>query len=154
MEAIEDLWTLIRQSIRLAIEGGDPPGVPNIPGTYTNILKALMAGHLECFVIGEVSDDPEVKDNFRILAIATTVISTDPISLAKFLNVYTIASFITIKDDLWKWAFDHLITHAKEKGCVSMIALTRNDRVVDILDHLGANTKYQLIDLEIPNVSS
>jgi hypothetical protein len=153
-DKVSTFWPLVEKSLRLAIESGDPPGVPDTPETYTNILKSMLEGYVDCFMIGEVANEAKVVDDFRILAIGTTIVSTDPVSGSRTLLIYTLSSFVVITDETWRWAFSHLMEYAQERGCVSMIAITRNARVLDIINKLGGSTEYRLVELEVDNASS
>lgn len=100
-----------------------------------SLKKALTAGNAQVWVYIE---------NKKIKAVMTTAVFYDMCFDVRRLNLYTISRVGSdpITPDEYSRGFDTLMQFAKDNDCVSIMAYTVNERVVDVAKNLGWKLEF------------
>jgi len=106
-----------------------------------NVLHAILKEDLVAWIYYD-------KDrNERYLA--TTQLRTDEVSLVTDLLIYSFTSLGQIDQRHIINGFKTFSKYARANDCRAIIAYSANDKLVELLKHLGASANYKLIQVEV-----
>jgi hypothetical protein len=133
-------WPVIKNSLIRAL-------APNMLVTeekLNNVYQAIKVGRMECW--GGV----RVQDNKgKVVCVFMTTFSHDTMVGVKSLFIYSITGFSHITDKMWAIGYKRMKTYAKSKGCEKITFISRDRRILDVANKLGAACDYHLIELEV-----
>ncbi len=131
------------EGISEAISKSLPPITSMSKDRMTIILKSLIAGTMQCWVLHKPDG---------IYAVATTEFAIDPGSRTKNLLIFSVFGLRQVPQELWEEGYRGLCKFAKTSGCESIIAFTDVPAVVSIVEKLGGDTKTRLLIIGVNNV--
>ena len=131
---ITERWDAIATGIDQAL----PPYVYREPKVFESILHRLLLDDMQCWALVK---DPESD----ILAVATTLITSDGIADIKTLLIYTLYSYSHVPIEVWEPALKSLMKYAKHRGCSALSAYSVNPRVSKIVESLGGESVNYLM---------
>lgn len=134
-------WDTIKAGIAQAL----PPMVAYKPGVMGRILRALLAGELQCWVLYEKRDGR----NLSIVGVATTQICADPCSGTKNLLIYSLYGHRRFSGDLWKDIIEAASNFARANGCQKMVAYTAHPVVLQAVKRAGWDTQYTYVTYDL-----
>lgn len=137
-EQIAKYWDVIKY----AVEESVPPIANENYDKMNRILEALLNGSMDCWV--SVNDE-----NKKIEAIVVTTFSEDYCSGVRNLLIYSIFGYNEISDKSWAEGFETLSKWAKSCGCIRIIAYTDVDRIKEVVNSIGGNTRYSLVSIPL-----
>jgi hypothetical protein len=111
-------WNIISYAIKNSL----PSFVPVDEDYMNNVLTALLAENLDCWV--------SVNNQKEIEAVATTQILTDFATNTKALLIYTTFGYSKIEDGSWVEAFKTVSEFARNSGCKKICCYTTNDFII------------------------
>ena len=137
---ITDKWKVIKYAAQKSM----PPDI-YVKGfeeeeALNNMLKALLAGIMQCWVIYENKD---------VYGILLTTIMKDACTQVSNLFIYGLCGFKHIPEEEWNEVGTALRDFAKAKRCKMITAFTHNPRVIEIARDAGFSTSNVLLKLEI-----
>lgn len=127
-------------TIKFAISESLPPVAGEGLTKMNNILEALLAGSLECWV--SVFDE-------KIKAIGTTQVLHDAISDTHNLCIYSFYSYTNMGNSEWAEELNTLKRYAESRGCVRIIAYTKIPALVQLIQRLGGETDVTVLSINI-----
>lgn len=139
-EQVNENWDLIKQSLGLAW----PTPLSN--EALAGILQSLLLGKLQAWGLVDIKS----QDEMVWKALGTTAIVEDEITGVSKLHIYHICVLEgALELDVWKFIWVKFTEYAKALGCSKVSAITRHQRVVDIVESLGGDATTRLIELEV-----
>ena len=84
-------------------------------------------------------------DQGKPIAYAYTIFHVDPVVRSKNLLVYAFFTLTRTKVNIWKDGVDTLLKFAKANGCLSVMAFTEEQSVVNMVRSVGGNVETRLI---------
>jgi len=130
------------EGISEAISKSLPPITSLSKDRMTVILKSLIAGTMQCWILHR-------PDGMYV--VATTEFAVDPGSKTKNLLIFSIFGLRQVPQELWKEGYEGLRRFAKANGCESIIAFTDVPAVVSLVEGLGGDTKTRLLVMGVSN---
>ena len=137
---ISKYWGGISEAISKSL----PPFTINDKERMLVILKSLMSGIMQCWLLHEIEDD-----KITLYAIMTTEFSIDPASQTKNLLIFSLYGLQPAPSGLWEDGYKTLRLYAKVNRCQSIIAFTDVPEVLSIISKLGGDINTRLITLEV-----
>lgn len=135
-DQVADQWETIWPAIEIALPTSDSVG-----SAKTSILKSMMSGEMDCWIMKSESNDD-------IYALATTCLFHNP-SGSRSLFIYSLYGFRQIPFEMWTASFETLIRWASSKGCSEVLAYTSNEKLISLARRLGGNTSNVLVTLPV-----
>ena len=133
-EDVTKYWEYIKSTVV------DETLSPEAKGSaQTNILKSLMAGYMECWIL---TDEQNVK------AVLTTLVTQEPTG-QKFLFISSLHVMKGVTEEMVECLIDSLKTLARGRKCSSVIHFTRNKVTARIVKHFGGDTDVMMLRLEV-----
>ena len=133
-------WQLIRASLESAL----PPILKASPERFTNILKALLAGDMQCWIA-----DVEAGTKRELLAVIITCFSVDEVSGTKNFMIYSMQGFQFIPPEEWRAGWATLVAFAKSNGCDRMCAYTNSRSIVKMWSEMGGHVDYVFATVDL-----
>ncbi len=130
-------WDVIKFSILESV----PPITYGSQNTINNMLKALLTGQMQCWVM--LDKDKQTQ------GVVTTTMTADTCSGVKNLMIYSVYGLKFISDQEWVEHLQSLRKFAAAKGCHRIISYTAVARLIKLARNLGGNTEYTFIALEV-----
>lgn len=138
-EYIEENWN----DIFLSIEEALPPYAEESEEDIRELLikRELFAGNAECWVLANKAGDPYI--------LFTLQVAKDLFSEKKFLIVYSVYAYKTIRNNVWLQTFNTLRKRAKKRGFYQVVAYTNNKRILSIAKALKWDISFHFIRKEL-----
>ncbi len=138
-ENISDNWDVIRYSLSESI----PPTIALNETVLNNILIALLAGEMHCWV--------SYKDwkNGEIEGVMTTQIIVDLASKTKNLLIYSAFAYNTTNKRTWIEGLEAVNRFADVFGCESIIGYTKAPEIIKVINLLGGDTSYTVLTIPV-----
>lgn len=118
-----------------------PPDIKKSQRGMVNTLEAILLDKLVCW--GYYNKEGE------LLFLTTTKFEYDEVSKTRRLLIYTFTAVVQIDSSMFRTALESLRKYARSNGCTSIIAFTKNERVIEYLKRINAKTEFRLIELEV-----
>lgn len=134
-DQVNRYWSVIERAILEAL----PPVAVEDEGLLPNILKNLLSGNMQCWVVTK-------KKTIYAMLVTTPQFE---IGGTKNLLVYTLYGFDNLDMETWKEGFNSLKKYAKSIGCKSIVAYSNVERIIQVCRLLGGETEYTFITLEV-----
>ena len=131
-------WDGISEAISKSL----PPITSMSKDRMTVILKSLMAGTMQCWILHEPDG---------IYAVGTTEFATDPGSKTKNLLIFSLFGLRPVSQEMWMEGYKTLQKFARANGCESIIAFTDIPGVAGLVERLGGNADTRLIVMGVDN---
>lgn len=106
-----------------------------------NILEAILLDKLLCW--GYYNEDAD------LVFLLTTTIDYDEVSKTRRLLIYTLTSVAKIDSSMFIKSLENLKKYARSNACSSIIAYTRNEKILTYMNRLGADIGFNLIEVEV-----
>lgn len=135
-EDIAKWWNLIGDSIQKSL----PPTINPSEDSISNILHALIAGRMQCWI---------EQEEGAVRGIVVTAVVKDEFSENINLLIYSMFSNRTAKPDDWRDALSTLKIYAKNRGCYKIIAFTNKEVVESIVEKLGGSVSEVLVQFNL-----
>ena len=119
-----------------AIEQSLPPIASSNEERMNRVLTSLISGESLCWVS---------FNNGRIEAVCVTQIFQDIISRCNSLLIYSLYGFVDDLDSIWAEGISVLAKYAKAKNCEHIIAYTDNERIIEMTDMFGGNSRRSFV---------
>lgn len=139
-DQVSDHWDEISLAIRQAL----PPFVANSDRSMVNILKAILGGDMQCWILYS-SDDT----GGSIYAVMTTKIEVDEISNTKCLLIYSFYANKPLTSHLVSLGFETLKKFASSTGCYKIIAYTDIPKMERLWESLGGVAGTTFLELGV-----
>lgn len=133
-EQVNEAWDVIAPAVAETLP-------PTIAGSYTaivNVLEAVLAERAVAWIY--------YKDGRPACFILTTT-HRDPIMHSVNLLIYSMFAFEDLSEDDWQHGLDRLKQYAKFIGAEKVIAFSDQPAVIRMLDRMGAETSFTLIEV-------
>jgi len=127
-----------------AISKSLPPITPRSVDRMSFILKSLIAGIMQCWVLH--------KPKGEMYAIVTTEFAVDPGSQTKNLLIFSLFGLGEIPSEMWKQCYSTLCKFAKANGCSSLVAFADDGTAIETMKEYGWNTDTKLLIMGVDNV--
>jgi hypothetical protein len=139
-EQVTKHWGLLKQSILLTW----PTSLNE--EALSGILQSLLSDKLQAWGLVDIKSQSEMTWK----ALGTTAVVEDEITGVRTLHIYHICVLEGVMElEVWKDVWTKFTEHAKALGCSKVSALTKHQRVVDIVESLGGDATTRLIELEV-----
>lgn len=136
-EQIGEGWDVVRPLLAAAL----PPTLGIRSEAMGNILKAFLTEEAQLWVYyrsGEVGPP---------LGVVMSAVMTDPVSISKYLLIYTATVIGNVSDSDYEEALDTLRGFADGNGCGDVLAYVEDDRFVERLRRVGGVKISNLVRL-------
>lgn len=118
-----------------------PPATVKSHRGMVNVLEAILLDRLVCWGYYNEGGD--------LIFLTTTKFDYDEVTKTRRLLIYTFTAVSKIDSIMFKKALTSLNKYAKSNGCTSIVAFTKNERVIEYLKRLDAKTEFRLIEMEV-----
>ena len=135
-EQIAENW----EEVKVAIEAALPPMTYANVDVLSNILKGILRKDVQCWGI-------YVKGDLK--ALATTTITVDLLSGVKNLLIYSIYGYEAIGIQTWLISLEQLRKYARSKGCHRLVAYTKEEKIVRLIEMLKGDISWKFVILEV-----
>ncbi len=139
-DQVSEHWDEISLAIRQAL----PPFVANSDRSMVNILKAILGGDMQCWIL--YSSDGA---GGSIYAVMTTKVEIDEISNTKCLLIYSFYASKPLTNQLVISGFETLKKFASSEGCHKIIAYTNIPKMERLWESLGGVTITRFLEMEV-----
>lgn len=138
---VNKYWGVILEGVK----AGLPP--ETIPDTQAEnrLLKSLTSDTMQVWLI--VDGAAAIKVRALIL---TTVVS-DEITKTRDMLLFCTHSFVPVKDEVWLEVDKELVSIARKNRCDRLVAYTREERVIQLMQICGYDTSYRFVYKELSN---
>lgn len=109
-----------------------------------SVFVKLQRGVLKAYLIGAEGSDGK-KYGVGVVIVYT---ANDSITQRKNLLIWSLYGVSHLEMDHWREVLKKLRLIKRELGCTSMIALTANPRVIELVQELGGKIGSTLVTLE------
>ena len=127
--------------IKFGIQESVPPITYGSQNTLNNMLKSLLTGEMQCWVL--------MNGAQKIQGVATTTITKDSCSGVKNLMIYSVYGLVFIDDETWAENLKGLRKFAKANGCHRIISFRAVDRLIGLVKDLGGSADFTFVALEV-----
>jgi hypothetical protein len=131
-DQISKFWDIIKYAIEQSL--------PPVAGEHHNKMNNILFSALDVSIDVWASRD---KNN-KFEGIVLTEILIDRPTRTKNLLIYCLYGYNKISELSWKSGFETLVKYAKGKGCSQIVAYTDVDAIIDVVNRLGGEAKYNL----------
>lgn len=129
-----------------AIEAALPPFAYGAQDRMNNILRALLAGDMQCWTAWAVREGETTP---LLVAIMTTAFDFDRCSGVRNLLIYSLYSVAGIGDQVYADGIETLKKFAKTKGCHRVVALVEEPRLVEMWIRGGGEGRFTFLTMEV-----
>ena len=136
-DQVTEHWDVIKFGIQESV----PPITYGSQNTLNNMLKSLLTGEMQCWVM--------MNGTQKIQGVATTTITKDGCSGVKNLMIYSVYGLTFIDDETWAENLKGLRKFAKANSCHRIISFTAVDRLIDLTKSLGGSADFTFVSLEV-----
>lgn len=127
-------WPIIRYSIEQSL----PPLGAEPSDTMKNILFSLLTDRMGCWAM---------LDEKKFVGIVTTTLYEENCSGTKYLWIYSIFGYETIRDEIWLACYKALSKYAISRNCIRFLTVTDIPRVKELAVFLGGEIENTLISV-------
>lgn len=127
-----------------ALEAGVPPYAYTDPQRNNNIFASLLRGEMQLW-IAYVRTTKEIK----AVAIVITTVEEDGCSGVRNLLIYTLYGWSRIPGELYATSIETLKKWARARQCHRVVALTANERILELIEGLGGNSEYRMVTIDV-----
>lgn len=138
-EQVMDYWDYIKDCILQSL----PPLVAQSDETMLYVQSSVLVGDLQVWIAAE---DLTLSKTYGV---ATTQVVIEPITSSRNLLIFTTTITDAHPESLWHFCLGRLSVFAKNRGCQKLIAHSDIPKVLEIVEKLGGDTSYRLIQLPI-----
>lgn len=139
-EQVAQLWPMMASGIDSAL----PPYVGDRDDRLRNILTAVLAGMLECWISYDVIDG-----NAKIYGVVLTAMKVDDFSMSKYLLIYAVYGVGSSTNRNWVEGYNTLRRYALDNGCETIVAYSCVPEIISMANRLGGDTRYQFLQLPV-----
>jgi hypothetical protein len=143
-DQISRYWNDIQDGIAASV----PPLVDDTGSALNQIMENLLLRKMQAWLLYDEQGTAE-QPVAKIYALVVTQIWEEPGSLTRNLLVYALCGYASIPEELWKSGLEGLRAWARKKECKSIVAYTRVQRMVDVVNMLGGDTQTTFLQLEV-----
>jgi len=136
-EQIPRVWS----DIRLSVVEAYPPFIVLTEDALSNILKSLLIGAMDCWVI--------VTEEKKAIGIILTSFNEDFCSGSRSLNVYSMWSSGGLTKKIWLDGWNTLTKYAKGKGCSLMVGYTNVPSIINLFRKMGGEAEMTFLRMEV-----
>ena len=104
------------------------------------LMQSFLDGSLTCWLIGEEK---------KILGVIVTSVIEDPGTKLKSLFVYSIYAYQFLSARSWVEVLKPLMKYARKEDCVNILAFSSVEKVIEIMNTVGADTQQRVLRLEV-----
>lgn len=135
------MWPQLRPAIRASLP---PSEVSDGPGAMNNVLVAIMHGTLQVWIATQ-----RTEGSVRVFGGVVTQMTAPTVTGPRNLWLYSLFIHELPPTQLIGKMLDTLKDYARENGCRGIFAITNNDVIRKLVDHLHGDTDYRLVRLEV-----
>ncbi len=139
-ENLKHVWDVVRYGVIRSV----PPHVPRSQETARSILRNLIAGKAQCWVLFD--QDEESRKNIH--AALVTAVETESLSGARIMVIWAVYAYRVTPGEGWELVRKALVDFARAQGCTSIMGTSSNPRVIALAEQMGA-IKTTLLAREI-----
>lgn len=139
-DQISKFWDLIKY----AIEQSLPPTVGESPDKMQRILESALAGRVDVWAGYERKDGKA-----KMEGIVLTQFLFDTAARTKSLLIYCLYGYDFISNSTWQDSLVTLVKYASGKRCNQIVAYTDVDKIIEMVNKLGGETKYTFITFDV-----
>ncbi len=125
-----------------AISKSLPPITSATRDRMTVILKSLIAGTMQCWILHKPDG---------IYAVCTTEFVTDLGSSTRNLLIFSLFSLRQVPDELWLEGLKGIQKFAEVNHCESILAFTDIPAAISLAEKLGLDTSTRLVTIGVDN---
>ena len=140
-EQVNLMWPQLKPAIKASLP---PTEVTDESGAMNGVLVAVMKGELQVWIATK-RDESSV----RVFGGVVTKMTAQSISASKSLWIYSLFLHELPPTQLIGKMLDTLKDYARMNGCKSIFAITNNEVIRKLVDHLHGSTDYRLVRLEV-----
>lgn len=133
-EQVSKAWDVIAPAIAETL----PPMLSKSHTAIVNVLEAVMAERANVWIY--------YKED-RPACVVLTTVQRDPIMHSISLLIYSMYALEDLKAEDWEHGISRLKVYAEFIGADKVITYASNPGVVRMLDRLGADTSFTLIEV-------
>lgn len=141
-EQVVDKWDDIFPAINAAL-----PSLEEDSKEYNSredvLMRSFLKGNLVCWLM--VSGE----DKEKIIGVLTTSIIIDPGTEMKSLFIYSIFAYQFLSIKSWVTVLEPLMKYARREGCVNILAFSDVEKIINIMNEVGADTSQKVLRLEV-----
>ena len=136
-DQVTEHWDVIKFGIQESV----PPITYGSQNTLNNMLKSLLTGEMQCWVL--------MNGAQKIQGVATTTITKDSCSGVKNLMIYSVYGLVFIDDETWTRNLQDLRKFARANNCHRIISFTAVDRLIGLVKSLGGSADFTFVALGV-----
>jgi len=133
-----------RPLIDKALNEAVPPYAYSDPERNNNIFAALLRAEMQLWLAFA-----KVKGELRAVAMVITTIEEDACSGVRNLLIYSLYGLDIIPDGLYMTSLETLRKWAKARDCHRIVALTGNERVIQMIQAFGGDSTYRMVTIDV-----
>ena len=138
-EQISAYWDGLKQAAFMAL-----PVEYHTPMTANLMLTDLLSGAMQMWALIDAKNKQLIPS-----AIGVTVVSIDNYAGLKKLNIPVAFAYNPVNNDGWMCALERIKEFAKQKGCISIVTTSMNDRVKQLSEILKASSVCTHIEWKV-----
>lgn len=143
-DQVQRFWNDIRDGLKASM----PPLAAQNMSSVNQVMENILLGKMHAWVLYKQTGDAQAP-HAEIYALLITQEWVEPGSFTKNLLIYALYGYSFVPEELWQSGLVKLRAYAKSKGCLSIVAFTEVDRVLEIIRQLGGKTNTTFIQLEV-----
>jgi hypothetical protein len=136
---IQVYWDSIEEALKAAV----PVFADASPEACQQMMESLITDRMQVWAVTSLEETP------KIYALLVTGFHQDIGTGFRTLLVYAIYGYSFIPEEIWKDGLEKLKDYAREHGVGTISAFTQVDRIVKVLDELGADTSTTFITMKV-----
>ena len=136
-EQVSDNWDRFAPLLEKSL----PPTVTNRRLRMSNVLRSILMEDLSVWIYY----DEDRKERY----VLSTVVREDKVTLGRDLLIYTFTSLGQVSTKEVITGFEVIKKYARGNDCNMILAYTSNKRITNFFDNLGAETSFNLIQMEV-----
>jgi hypothetical protein len=134
-------WEVILEGIK----GGLPPDTFSSIAEENRLLKAITDGSMDVWLVVDTAAAKKVR------ALVVTTVVSDEVTRTRDLLLYCTFAFVPVRDEVWLEIDKDLVKVAHTNKCDRMVAYTKEDRVIKLMQACGYDTEYRFAYKELHN---
>ena len=127
--------------IRLSVIEAYPPIARFGEDTLNNVLKSLLVGTMEAWVV--------CNDERKPIGILLTTFSEDFCSGTRSLVLYTLWTKGGTSKKIWLDGWNAMVKYAKSKGCTLITSYSDSPQILKMAELTGGETKMHFLRWEV-----